>query len=155
MNKRDRGSWQSARRLRLHVIGPVLLLLIAGCVLLAAAQIDDPGSRHTWGDFGLGFLAAFLLSLPLYIYSTLKGPMFVADSAKRHMMQSRNVRWGLTVFGVGYALTVGFLRERFASGALPTGLGAFAGFLLGVFLGIGGVWLYHHLRGTWPPDADP
>ncbi len=146
--------WQSARRLRLHIIGPVLLFFSGVMLLLAHQEISRPASDNSWSDFVIGAAFAFAAALPLFIHQTLRGPMMETDRRIGQARESRNRRIGLAFFLVVYPVTIVFFRERLSSWGSPTVYGAFTGFFLGILLGIAGVWFYQHRRGQWPPDFE-
>ncbi len=140
--------WQSGRRARLHIMGPIVIFFTVALIFLAHQEIR--GGKGNWSDFAVAAGFAFAGVLPLVAYSTLRGPMMETDRDLGRLRASRNKRMGVTLYLV---MTV-VLGDRLTSWASPTFYGAFAGFFLGLLLGIGGVWLYHHLRGRWPPDFE-
>lgn len=149
-------SWESARAAKLHKIA-LTLVLAAGLVLLTAIEIQAlrEGERPAaWARFTAVMVLSAACSTICFSYSTLRGPYFERDRAKREARQKRNQVIGLLVFGLAWAATLLWIRDLLARLPLIPLHGIFSGFLAGIFFGVAGVWYFHHRHGTWPPDQE-
>lgn len=147
-------TWDSARRAQLHK--SVLAVVLSGIFIFLAAveisAIDEPQRSGAWSGFGVVAALALICSAAFFAYSTLRGPQFEEDPAKREAQQVRNRALGLLVFGIVWVVTVLWLRDLLLRLPLIPLYAALGGFLAGAFIGVAGVWYLHHRRGRWPPD---
>lgn len=97
--------------------------------------------------FGVVAALALICSAAFFAYSTLRGPQFEEDPAKREAQQVRNRALGLLVFGIVWVVTVLWLRDLLLRLPLIPLYAALGGFLAGAFIGVAGVWYLHHRRG--------
>ena len=148
--------WESATRANLHKIA-LTLVLVAIFVFLAATEIAalrEAERPAAWSRFIVVAALTLACSTTLFVYSTLRGPYFEQDRAKREAQQVRNQALGFVVFGAAWIATLLWIRDLLMRLPLIPLYAGFSGFLAGAFFGIAGVWYFHRRRGTWPPDRE-
>ena len=150
--------WESARRVGMHKLVPITLALGGVMLLVASDKVQEVATgaeQDAQRDVLLAALAVFAVSALLFARSTLRGSYFEPDVGKRIGREARNFIGLMIGFAIGGMIAFFLSRTDLDAVQLATFISASGGGLLGAGAGVGGVWLLHHLRGTWPPDSDP